>query len=161
LIIATITVFFAAIAGCSDAGIDGGSRGLAATATACSLIAWVFTLAAYCLWAAFPYVQSIQAENPSVWIPIWVNQSGNYLSAIETSDTWYGPGFATGITASILIFISNVIHCLSLKQGSMNDDAQPEKFDNGAFPPQTQPIPANAVPVAATPVSVGNNIATV
>jgi len=150
-IISTITVFFAAFAGCADAGADSGSKGLGVAAAACSLISWVFCLAAYCTWAGMSYVQKITAFPPQVYLPVWVNST--YMSAIEVNDTWLGPGWATALTASILTFLANLIHCASLK-------TDPDKFESRynaePVPTAAQPVPvaAQPVPVAAQPVPV-------
>lgn len=149
IIISTITVFFAAIAGCADAGAEGGNKTVGATAAFCSLIAWVFCMAAYCLWTAIPYVQKIQSFPPQVFMPVWGNSSGNYLTTIEVVDTWLGPGWATALTSSILIFFANLIHCASMKDSSDDDDAFAAEKYNSA-PPQQDAIPAGAaVPVPA------------
>jgi hypothetical protein len=181
IIIATVTTFFAAIAGCADAGMDSGSKPVAAGAVLCSLIAFVFCLAAYCLWTVIPYVTSIQAGVPSVWMPVWTNQGANEMTVIQVYDTWLGPGWATALTASILTFFAMIIHCFSLRDSNEMDleDTRP----NFTVPPPTQPVqkdgsmagpipasavnpvynqatPATAVPAAAVPPAAsGNNMA--
>jgi hypothetical protein len=117
IITATVTVFFAAISGCADAGVDeSGNIAAAGLATVCSLISWVLAMAAYSVYASFDYIQSLQTSSSSqVWVPTWVNQGANQMTAVKATNTVYGPGFGTAITASILIFFANVIHCASLR----------------------------------------------
>jgi hypothetical protein len=164
-IISTITVFFAAIAGCADGGMDDGNKSMGAVAAGCSFIAWVFVLAAYCLWTTFPYVVLLQAANPGVWLPIWASPSSNEVTAINVFDVYLGPGWATALTASILIIFANLVHCASLKDvADFGDEPQYNKPDMGippaAVPPAAAaPIPAGvAVPV---PPASTTNIATV
>jgi len=115
-IIATITVFFAAIAGCADANTEEGSIEAAGSAVCCSFLAWVFAVAAFGVWSTFPYVQNLQGSNPaSVWVPVWINQDQNLMTAIETHGFVYGPGYATMITAFAIIFIAFMIHLVSLR----------------------------------------------
>jgi hypothetical protein len=112
-IVACVTVFFAALAGCADAATErGGNLVAAVTAASCSLFSWVFALSAYCVYASLNYVQALQAS--SVYVPVWENVAANQMSAVETNNAVYGPGFATAITASILIIFANIIHCASM-----------------------------------------------
>jgi hypothetical protein len=115
-ITACITLFFAAIAGCIDSFMDGGSMPAAGAATFCSFIAFVLSLTSYCLWSAFPYIQNLQGSSPaSVWVPVWLDQGNNQLSAIQVNGFVYGPGWATALTASILIFFCFLVHAVSMK----------------------------------------------
>jgi len=150
-IIATITVFFAALLGCADAGTESRKMGLGVSATICSLIAWVFALAALCLYTAIPNTQKLQANPPQIYIPLWVNQSGNFLGAYKVYDVFYGPAWNTSIAVVVMVFVANVIHCGSLRfarddsfsggSGSMNKG-------NGEMPgPAASTIPTTAVPV--------------
>ena len=115
-IVATITVFFAALAGCYDASVDeGGSVPAAVTASICSFIAWVFALSAFAIWSAFPYVQNIQSSSASsIWVPVWIDQSSNQLTAVQSYGMWYGPGWDTFVTAFVIILLTSWTHCCSL-----------------------------------------------
>src|SRR5688572_15245738 len=99
MVTATILCFFAAISGCADAGMDRGLKPAGALASICSFMAWILTLAAYCLWSSFPYVAGIQATNPTVQVPIWINQAQNLMTSIPVYDAWFGAGWATALTA--------------------------------------------------------------
>jgi hypothetical protein len=130
MIIGCITVFFAAISGCIDSGIEEkGSLQAGWGAAICSFIAWVFIMTAYCVWSAFPYVQSLQSSSAnSVWVPVWVNQDANQMSALQTNGLVYGPGFGTAIAASIIIFFCTVVHCASLvdRRSDLTENVTPQ-----------------------------------
>ena len=115
IVTACVVVFLAAIAGCIDAGVEAGSFGAGVLAAFLSLAGWIFTIAAYSLWSDIHYVEELQASNPSaIWMPVWVNQAANQLTAVQVNKFTWGPGWATAITASIIIFFCSVVHCLSL-----------------------------------------------
>jgi len=155
IIIATIAVFFAAVAGCADAGMDHSRKIAGACAAFWSLISWVFCLAAYCLWTTFPYVAGLQASNPTVWMPFWQNTTGNQITAIDTNTLWLGAGWATALTASIITFISNLVHCASLKGEDLDTFSPDPTFDTKSNVPAepVQSVPAQAIPVQAVPVA--------
>jgi len=133
IIIATITVFFAAVAGCIDAGVEeSGNLAAGGSAACCSLLGFVFALSAYCVWAAFPYIQSLQSASPTpIWIPVWVNEAANQLSAVQANGITYGPGFAVAITASIVTFFCMLVHCASLVNRDYSDFGFGDKSTGG------------------------------
>jgi len=130
IVTSTLTVFFAALAGCVDAGMEGGNFPAAGAASFCSLLAWVLAIAAYSVWSSFPYVQNLQGTSPSpIWVPVWVDQAANQMTAVQTFNFVYGPGWATALTASILIFFCNVVHCVSMvsvAQKDMHENVTPQ-----------------------------------
>jgi hypothetical protein len=142
---ACITLFFAALAGCADSGVEGGSIPAAMLAAFFSLASFVFILASYTLWSDFPYVENLQSQNPSlVWMPVWINPAANQMTAVQVANVHYGPGWATALTASILAFFPFVIHCLSLGGKRELHPSGPTMYASG-----TQPTVTSGEPVLA------------
>jgi len=169
MVTATVLVFIASILGCADSGMDtsermrGGQKAAGGGACFCSLVAWVLTLAAYCLWASIPYVQSIQSDPPAVQVPIWQTYPTT-MNTLGVYDAYLGAGWATALTASILMMISWLIHCVSLR----GDSDEPPQFNGGAkggdgdmSSGAMNPPPAQAVPVRAQAVPVNQSVTTV
>lgn len=85
-------------------------------------------------------------------MPVYYDVSPLALTAIVTN-MWWGPGFATSITAFILQFFATVVHFGALsKYGSSDDDAAP------VFKPAD---PQPEVPPAVEPVVEAKPVQTV
>jgi hypothetical protein len=155
LIISTIFVFFAAIAGCADSISESSThhKALSLTATVSSFIAFTFALAAYVQWTYFPYVQKLQANPPTITMPVW-NENLSMLWAVKAQDVFWGPGFATAITASILTFFALVIHALSVAGGPQQDGESDAPKSPAKAEAAPQAAAASPEAPAATPVDV-------
>lgn len=68
IIIAVILCFFAAVLGCVDAGSSGSSRVAAKPAACISCTAAIFSLAAFCTWSTFNYVNNLQYTAGGWWV---------------------------------------------------------------------------------------------
>ena len=148
-----IAVFFAAIAGCVDAGTTSGSFVAALFATFLSLAGFVLTLAAYSLWSDFPYVQGLQSQSPSsIWIPVWISPSQNQMTAVQVASFDYGPGWVTALVASIVVFFCFLVHCVSLA----NRPVREKRFT----PPYGENVTPNPPPTAV-PADVTTEVAKV
>jgi hypothetical protein len=163
MITSVVVVFIAAVAGCADAGMEDSHKAVGVTAAGFSLIGWVFVLAAYCLWTTFPYVSNIQSSTGGIYMPVWYDYSSNLVTAIPATSVWLGPGWATALTSSILVFIANLIHCASVAgfDGSEDEMEQgPAKSYNNAPPADLVPD-QSPVPAAVVPSPYGTNVAKV
>lgn len=151
IVIATIACFFAAIVGTADAGMEEGGRagkGLGVTATVFSFLAFVFSLTAYCVWSQNAMVKGITRVPITVGLPYFqtgVNGSQVLLAALPSFTLWFGSSWGCALVASIILFITWIIHCCSVgDQGEMPyyEDSRPTAV------PQ-----ANAVPVQSSDIA--------
>jgi hypothetical protein len=165
-IIATVTCFLAIVLGCVDATRSKRRIVVAGFSVFCTLLSWVFCLAAVCLWTTFPYVSKVVSYPPSVYVPIWVDVNSNYMSVVQVKNMWYGPAWGTIVTATVLTFLVNLVQCASLKDMDTSDDAvnislfkdelpQPgSAFAQPVYPSATAPVPSGA-PLVTQPVMPG------
>jgi hypothetical protein len=150
--------------GCADLGTPTRRMSIAVASILWTLIAWVFILAALCLWTTFPYSSKAQGNPPSVFVPIWVNPSQNFMSVVQVYDMRLGPAWATAVTSAVLLFLVNIAQCLSLRSDAGEEDSYVPPMQNNTSTAKqpaigtTQPVPtatgrpmSRAVPPAILP----------
>lgn len=132
MISATVLVFIAALLGCIDAGSIRGRRNrvLAIILALCALTGFALVVSAYSLWSSMEYVTKLQGNSES-YMPVWLDQSNNLLSATLVRGAAPGPGWSTAIVASILSFFAAMLHCFTLI--NVDDD----NVSKQQLPPQT------------------------
>lgn len=131
MISATVLVFIAALLGCIDAGSIRGrrNRSLAIILALCALTGFALVVSAYSVWSSMEYVTKLQGNSES-YMPVWLDQTNNQLSATLVRGATPGPGWSTAIAASILSFFAAMLHCFTLVNA---DDDVPKQ----QLPPQT------------------------
>lgn len=163
IILATIFVFFASVLGCLDGASDRGDRrkSVAVLTVVCAFLSFVFCLAAYCVWAGFPYVMDLQAGR--VAMPVWVNQDVQDLRVINVVNAYYGPGWSTALAASIITFVAMLMHCATLGSTGRNEKRDPSFVPAAAAAPQeAQLVPPPAMTAQPVPPpALGKEVAAV
>lgn len=145
MVTATVLSFLAVILGFAQIG---------AGAFFLSMVTWVLTLAAFCLWSTFTYSAQLIAQNAAVAVPVWANAERTSLVAllpeVSNNPVAYGASFGLAIAAAILAFFASLLHLAALAQGDKKETAKKPAAPAAA----AAAAPAAAQPAAAEPVPV-------